>query len=161
MPQHVALVEGSVRDNVALGLPREIVDDAQVWEALEHSHLAAFLREQRDGLDTHIGERGVRLSGGQRQRLGLARAMFTHPRLLVLDEATSALDAQTESLIAEVIYALHGRATVVVVAHRLATVRHFDQVAFLEKGEMVFRGTFDEVRENVPVFDEQARILGL
>lgn len=161
VPQHVALVEGSVRENVALGLPAEIVDDAQVWEALEHAHLAGFLREKREGLDTHIGERGVRLSGGQRQRLGLARAMFTRPRLLVLDEATSALDAQTEGLIADVIYSLHGRVTVVVVAHRLATVRYFDKVAFLDKGELVYQGSFEQVRENVPAFDEQARILGL
>jgi ABC-type multidrug transport system fused ATPase/permease subunit len=161
VPQHVALVEGSVRENVALGLPPEIVDDSMVWEALASARLAEFLREHRDGLDTLIGERGVRLSGGQRQRLGLARAMFTRPQLLVLDEATSALDAQTESLIVEVISSLHGRTTVVVVAHRLATVRQFDQVAYLDNGDLIFKGTFDEVRRNVPAFDAQARILGL
>lgn len=161
VPQHVALIDGSVRDNVCLGLPSEIIDDAEVWAALELAHLADFLREQREGLDTHIGERGVRLSGGQRQRLGLARALFTRPRLLVLDEATSALDAQTEGMIASVINGLHGSATVIVVAHRLATVRDFDAVAYLEKGELAYVGSFDDVRSHVPRFHEQASILGL
>lgn len=161
VPQHVALIEGSIRNNVCLGLPSAIIDDAEVWAALELAHLADFLRDQREGLDTHIGERGVRLSGGQRQRLGLARALFTRPRLLVLDEATSALDAQTEGMISSVINALHGKATVVVVAHRLATVRNFDAVAYLEKGELAHVGSFEDVRSHVPRFEEQATILGL
>jgi ATP-binding cassette subfamily C protein len=161
VPQQVALVFGSVRDNVALGLPREAVDDALVWEALERAHLATFLRESREGLDTTIGERGVRLSGGQRQRLGIARALYTRPRLVVLDEATSALDAETEVAIIKTLDALEGEVTTITVAHRLATVRRADQLLYLENGRIISRGTFDEVRADVAGFDRQASLLGL
>ena len=161
VPQQVMLVDGTVRDNVALGLPAEVIEDDRIWQALQDAHLADFLRDSREGLDTVIGERGVRLSGGQRQRLGLARALFTRPKILVLDEATSALDAQTEVSISRVINELHGKVTVVVVAHRLATVREFDQIAYLEHGQLMWAGRFEEVRLRVPEFDAQARILGL
>jgi ABC-type multidrug transport system fused ATPase/permease subunit len=161
VPQQVALVFGSVRDNVALGLPREAIDDQLVWEALERSHLAHFLVESRDGLDTMIGERGVRLSGGQRQRLGIARALYTRPRLVVLDEATSALDAETERAIIKTLDALEGEVTTITVAHRLATVRRADQLLYLQKGRIISRGTFDEVRGSVEDFDRQASLLGL
>jgi ABC-type multidrug transport system fused ATPase/permease subunit len=161
VPQAVALVFGSVRENVALGLPVDAIDDAMVWEALERAHLAEFLRDSREGLDTMIGERGVRLSGGQRQRLGIARALYTRPRLLVLDEATSALDAETEQAIIKTLDALEGQVTTVTVAHRLATVRRADQLLYLEQGRIVCRGTFEEVRSQVKDFDRQASLLGL
>jgi len=161
VPQTVALVSGTVRDNVALGLPAEIVDDALVWEALERAYIADFLRDSRDGLDTYIGERGVRLSGGQRQRLGIARALYTRPLLLVLDEATSALDAETEQSIVRTLDALEGSVTTVTVAHRLATVRRADLLLYLEGGRIIRSGTFDEVRATVPDFDRQASLLGL
>jgi ATP-binding cassette subfamily C protein len=161
VPQAVALVFGSVRENVALGLPAAAIDDDLVWEALERAHLADFLRESREGLDTMIGERGVRLSGGQRQRLGIARALYTRPRLLVLDEATSALDAETELAIIKTLDDLEGEVTTVTVAHRLATVRRADQLLYLEDGRVICRGTFDEVRGQVNDFDRQASLLGL
>ena len=161
VPQVVGLTEGSVRENVALGLPDPAIDDDMVWEALERAHLAEFLRDTREGLDTVIGERGVRLSGGQRQRLGIARALYTRPRLLVLDEATSALDAETEQSITRTLRELEGEVTTVTVAHRLATIRYADQVLFLRGGEIQARGTFDEVRASTPDFDRQAHILGL
>ena len=150
-----------MRENVALGLPDPAIDDDMVWEALERAHLAVFLRDTREGLDTVIGERGVRLSGGQRQRLGIARALYTRPRLLVLDEATSALDAETEQAITETLRELEGQVTTVTVAHRLATIRFADQVLFLQHGVITARGTFDEVRASTPDFDRQAHILGL
>ena len=161
VPQAVALVEGSVRDNVALGLPREAVDDERVWEALERAHLAHFLRHSRDALDTEVGERGVRLSGGQRQRLGIARALYTRPRLLVLDEATSALDAETEIAVVETLRELEGDVTTVTIAHRLATVRTVEKVLFMRDGVVVSAGSFDQVRAAVPDFDRQAALLGL
>ena len=161
VPQAVALVEGSVRDNVALGLPREAVDDERVWEALERAHLAQFLRHSRDALDTEVGERGVRLSGGQRQRLGIARALYTRPRLLVLDEATSALDAETEIAVVETLRELEGDVTTLTIAHRLATVRTVEKLLFMRDGVVVSAGSFDEVRSAVPDFDRQAALLGL
>jgi ABC-type multidrug transport system fused ATPase/permease subunit len=162
VPQEVALSHGTVRDNVALGLPPAAIDDARVWEALERAHLADFLRTTaRGGLDTLIGERGVRLSGGQRQRLGVARALYSRPQLLVLDEATSALDAETEHAIADTLSSLEGTVTTVTVAHRLATIRHADLVVYLERGCVSASGTFDEVRSAVPRFNHQAELLGL
>ncbi len=161
VPQAVSLVAATVRENVALGLPRELIDDDLVWEALRRAHIADFLVENREGLDTFVGERGFRLSGGQRQRLGIARALYTRPKLLVLDEATSALDAETEQSIIATLEQLEGEVTTVTVAHRLATVRRADQLLYLHDGRVVARGTFDEVRDAVPDFDRQASLLGL
>lgn len=161
VPQAVALVGGSVRANVALGLPDVLIDDELVWEALERAHLADFLRENREGLDTAVGERGFRFSGGQRQRLGIARALYARPKLLVLDEATSALDAETELAIIQTLQELEGSVTTITVAHRLATVRHADEVLYLHDGCVMARGTFDYVRSTVHDFDRQASLLGL
>jgi len=161
VPQTVSLVQGSIRENVALGLPPHVIDDDLAWEALERAHLAEFLRENREGLDTRIGERGFRLSGGQRQRLGLARALYTRPKLLVLDEATSALDAETEQSIIQTLSELEGEVTTVTVAHRLATVRQADVLLYMQDGLIVATGTFAEVRAQVPDFDRQAALLGL
>ena len=161
VPQDVAVIDGSVRSNVAVGLPEELIDDEQVWRALESAQLAAFLRSEREGLDTVVGEHGVRLSGGQRQRLGLARALYTKPRLLVLDEATSALDAETEVAVSSALDSLDKQVTRIIVAHRLATVRHCDQVAYLSAGRLEAVGTFEYVRGQVPGFDRQAELLGL
>lgn len=161
VPQAVALIEGTVRENVALGLPIEAIDDDLVWDALRRAHLAEFLEQHREGLETAIGERGFRLSGGQRQRLGIARALYTRPKLLVLDEATSALDAETELAIIQTLDELEGEVTTVTVAHRLATVRNVDQLLYLHRGRIVARGSFDDVRAEVEDFDRQASLLGL
>ena len=161
VPQDVAVLSGSVRENVALGFPDEDVNEEHVWEALERAHLADFLHEYRHGLDTVVGENGVKLSGGQRQRLGIARALYTRPRMLVMDEATSALDAQTERDITATIDEISGEVTTIVIAHRLATVRRCQLVLYLDQGRMVASGTFDEVRSSVPEFDQQAQLLGL
>ena len=161
VPQSVALVSGSVRDNVALGLTQDEIDDDRVWAALKRAHLADYLADARDGLDTEVGERGVQLSGGQRQRLGIARALYTDPRLLVMDEATSALDAETENLVTQTIEELASDVTTITIAHRLATVRRADTVIYLDRGRLLAQGTFEEVRNAVPRFDHQANLLGL
>lgn len=150
VPQDVMLADDSVRANVALGLPRSEIDDEAVWDALRRAHLAEYLRQQPEGLDTPVGERGVRFSGGQRQRLGIARALFTRPRFLVLDEATSALDAETEEAITQMLRELEHDVTTVIVAHHLSTIRHVDMVAYLELGTILVQGTFDEVSDRVP-----------
>jgi ABC-type multidrug transport system fused ATPase/permease subunit len=161
VPQDVAMANGTVRENVALGLPVEIIDDQWVWDALNRAHLGEFLRDSREGLDTLIGEHGIKLSGGQRQRLGIARALYTRPKLLVLDEATSALDAETEQSIAQTLRELEGTVTTVTIAHRLATIKHCDLVVYLEGGRVQAQGSFSEVRAAAPQFDRQAQLLGL
>ena len=161
VPQDVKVLSGTVRENVALGIPPEHIDDSLVWEALERAHLADFLSRDRLGIETEVGENGVQLSGGQRQRLGIARGLYSRPRLLVLDEATSALDAETEKEIAETLDSLVGEVTLIVIAHRLATIRNFNQVIYLRDGELVISGSFESVRKFVPDFDLQAKILGL
>jgi len=161
VPQDISLVNGTIRNNVALGLPPDLVFEDRIWEALERAQLAGFLSEQRDGLDTFVGENGMRLSGGQRQRLGLARAFYTRPKLIVLDEATSALDAETEQAVSQTLVNLQGEVTLIIIAHRLATIRHCDQVAYLDHGRVAAIGTFEQVRDRAPDFNRQAQLLGL
>lgn len=161
VPQDVIITNGTFRENVALGFPIELATDEIVWQALELAQLSEFVRSLPDGLETRVGDRGTKISGGQRQRLGIARAMFTKPMLLVLDEATSSLDGETESSISDSISKLHGKVTVVMIAHRLSTVRHADRVVYMCDGEIQAQGSFDEVRELVPDFDRQATLMGL
>ena len=161
VPQNVTLANGTIRENVALGYPLEVATDSLVWSALEIAQLSDFVESLPQGLDTPIGERGAKISGGQRQRLGIARAMFTKPKLLVLDEATSSLDGQTEADLSGAIDALQGSVTVVMIAHRLSTVRNADHVIYMDNGEIIARGSFEQVRANVPDFDRQAQLMGL
>lgn len=161
VPQSVGLIDGSVRRNVGLGLPDAYVDDARVWRALRQARLDEVIAARPEGLDTPVGERGVLLSGGQRQRLGLARALYSAPRLLILDEATSALDAETEQAIADVLTGLGSALTTVTIAHRLTTVRSARMVAYLDDGVLTACGTFDEVRNALPAFDRQAALMGV
>ena len=161
VPQDVLVINGSIRDNVSLGYPVQTVTDDLVSDAIRTASLTEFVAGLPEGLDTNLGERGAKISGGQRQRIGIARALFTKPRLLVLDEATSALDGGTEESISTDIHKLKGSTTVVLIAHRLSTVRDADLVLYMDKGEIVARGTFEEVRNAVPDFDRQAKLMGL
>jgi ABC-type multidrug transport system fused ATPase/permease subunit len=161
VPQDVLISDGSIRQNVSIGFPDSEATDDLVWEAIEMAQLKSFVQSLPDKLDTQVGERGTRISGGQKQRLGIARAMFTKPKLLVLDEATSSLDGQTESDIADAIQSLKGLVTVVMIAHRLSTVRDADKVIYLDKGKVLSIGSFQEVRSEVLEFDLQARLMGL
>lgn len=161
VPQDVVIAAGTIRENVALGYPIEEASDELVMDALKVAHLDDFVASLPDGIETQVGERGAKISGGQRQRLGIARAMFTRPHLLVLDEATSSLDGETEASISEAIHSLRGSTTVVLIAHRLSTVRNVDTVVYLSNGKVLASGSFDEVRQAVPDFDRQAKIMGL
>lgn len=161
VPQDVMISNGTIRQNVCLGYSVSEVPEERIWQALEVAQLSDFVRNLPDGLDTHVGDRGAKLSGGQRQRLGIARAMFTKPKLLVLDEATSALDGSTEASIAEAVHNLKGGVTIVMIAHRLSTVKESDVIHYLNEGELVMSGSFEELRKSIPEFDKQAKLMGI
>ncbi|MCR2824032.1 ABC transporter ATP-binding protein [Microbacterium sp. zg.Y909] len=160
VPQDVALFDGTIAQNIAL-----VWDDSYDLERVERAARRAQLWDtisQRDGgVHARVGERGLSLSGGQRQRLGIARALYTDPLVLVLDEATSALDSKTESDVTAAIRDLHGEVTVIAVAHRLSTIRNSDKVLFMSEGTIAAQGTFDEVVRSHPDFALQARLSGL
>lgn len=161
VPQDVMISNASIKENVALGFPENSYSEELVVEALLAAQLTEFVLPGNNLKNIFVGDRGSSLSGGQRQRLGIARALFTKPKLLVLDEATSSLDGKTEADISASIQALQGKVTVVTIAHRLSTVRNADQVVYLENGKILFKGSFEEVRRNVPDFDHQAQLMGL
>ena len=132
-----------------------------VEESLKRAQLWEFITSLEKGLDTEVGERGTQLSGGQRQRLGIARSLYTKPKLLILDEATSSLDAETEQAISSSIHNLKGDVTLIVIAHRLSTIKEADVVHYIERGRIVGSGTFEELRRLIPSFDSSASIMGL
>ena len=150
--QPTYLMDDTIRRNIAFGVDDQAIDDARVWHALAQAQLAPLVEAMPDGLDTSIGEAGVRLSGGQRQRLGIARALYRQPNLLVLDEATSALDTPTEREISDAIDRLAGDLTLVIIAHRLSTIRHCDRLLLLDEGRLVAQGTYDELLATHPQF---------
>ncbi len=136
IPQMIYLLDDDIRKNVAFGIPEEEIDDARLWYALEEAQLDVFVRSLPEGVHTGIGERGIRLSGGQRQRIGIARALYHDPEVLILDEATSALDNDTEAAIMDSINRLHGKKTLVIIAHRLQTIEKCDMVYRVESGKI-------------------------
>jgi ATP-binding cassette, subfamily B, bacterial PglK len=154
--QMVFLTDDTLRRNIALGVADEQIDDAALHEAVRLAQLEAFVAELPQGLDTTVGERGVRVSGGQRQRIAIARALYRRPEVLVFDEGTSALDNATEAQLMASIEALRGKHTIILVAHRLSTVRYSDRIVFLEHGRMTGTGTYDELRETNVAFREMA-----
>ncbi|WP_182141792.1 ABC transporter ATP-binding protein [Schaalia sp. JY-X169] len=160
VPQDVSLFDGSVAQNVALTW-QGTIDREKVIECLKRAQLWDAIEKRPGGLDAGVGERGMGFSGGQRQRLGIARALYSDPYILIMDEATSALDTKTEAEVSKAIRALHGDVTVISVAHRLSTVKDVDQLFFMEDGLLLASGTFDEVVREVPTFREQARLAGL
>jgi ABC-type multidrug transport system fused ATPase/permease subunit len=161
VPQDVMISNGTIRSNITLGFPDEAGSDQMIWDAITISQLNGYLESLPDKENSKVGDRGAGMSGGQRQRLGIARALFTKPKLLVLDEATSALDGETEANVSAAIRSLKGDVTVILIAHRLSTVREADQVLYLEDGKILATGTFEEVRKAVPNFDRQASLMGL
>lgn len=161
VPQDISIVGGTIRENVALGYEDSEMHDELIWEALRKSQLEELVRGFKYQLDEPVGERGTKISGGQRQRLGIARALYTKPVVVLFDEATSALDGETEANLSETINSLRGEMTIVMIAHRLSTIRTADQVIYLEDGRLVAHGSFDEVRNIVNSFDRQATLMGL
>ena len=139
IPQTIYLSDDTIRNNIAFGIPEEEIDEAAVEAAVEGAQLSEFVESLPNGLDTCVGDRGVRLSGGQRQRIGIARALYHNPEILVLDEATSALDNDTEASVMEAIDNLKGEKTMIIIAHRLTTIKNVDHVFEVADGKVVER----------------------
>jgi ABC-type multidrug transport system fused ATPase/permease subunit len=136
IPQMIFLLDADIRKNVAFGIPEEEIDDDKLWYALKEAQLDEFVKTLPEGVHTGIGERGIRLSGGQRQRIGIARALYNDPEVLILDEATSALDNDTEAAIMDSVNRLHGKKTLIIIAHRLQTIEKCDMVYRVENGQI-------------------------
>jgi len=161
VPQEIQLVSGSISENVLLGFKNDAQNKKEVLSALKKAQLNEYIDSAGEILDSNIGDEGGKLSGGQRQRIGIARALLTNPKILVMDEATSALDAQTEENISNTISKIKDQCLVIVVAHRLASVRKADLVIYMQDGRIKAKGSFEQVREEVPDFDTQAQLMGL
>jgi ABC-type multidrug transport system fused ATPase/permease subunit len=160
VPQNISIANGTIRSNIELGYPSSPENDSHLANAISIAHLEPVISKLPLGWGSLVGEKGSRLSGGERQRLGIARAMYTNPQLLVLDEATSSLDSETEQVVSESIIQLRGSTTILVVAHRLSTVQSADIVVYVSEGRVVASGSFQELRQQVPDFDNQARLMG-
>lgn len=161
VPQRPGLITGSVLQNIALGIKPEDVNESEVWEAINQAEIADYVRSLPGGVHSSLGENSDALSGGQMQRIGLARALYTKPRLLVLDEATSALDAETEAAISKTLEKLKKTTTIIVVAHRLSTVKMADVVHVLEGGKIIANGTLNHLMENVPLVKRFTDLMSL
>ncbi|URR35325.1 ABC transporter ATP-binding protein/permease [Thermosynechococcus sp. HN-54] len=157
IPQTIYLSDDTLRRNIAFGLADEAIDETAVWAAVEAAQLATFVRSLPDGLDTVVGERGVRLSGGQRQRIGIARALYHNPSVLIMDEATAALDNQTEAGVMDAIQALSGEKTIIMIAHRLSTVMECDRLYLMANGQVAAVGNYQELLHISPEFRAMAQ----
>ena len=147
MAQSIFLSEGTIAENVAFGIPKDQINLQQVKQALKLAHLDEMVQSLDKCIHTKVGERGVQLSGGQRQRVGIARALYYKAEVLVFDEATSSLDGVTEKMIMEAIHEFSGQKTIIMIAHRLKTVKKCDQIFFIDKGQVVDVGKYDELIE--------------
>ena len=145
MPQSIYLSDATIAENIAFGMSRKSIDLERVRQAAQQAQIAEFIEGNPDGYWTTVGERGLRLSGGQRQRIGIARALYKQASVLVFDEATSALDISTEAAVIEAIEGLGRDLTILMIAHRLTTVRNCDTVVQLEQGRIVAQGTYEEL----------------
>jgi ABC-type multidrug transport system fused ATPase/permease subunit len=145
VPQSIYLIDDTLRNNIALGIPPHLIDENSINNAIKSAHLSDFVLTLSEGLNTKVGERGVRLSGGQRQRIGIARSLYHNPSILVLDEATSSLDNETESEIMKSINAMHGTRTIIIVAHRLSTVSQCDKIFKMKSGTILKSGSPNEI----------------
>lgn len=145
IPQSIFLIDDTIKHNIAFGVADEEIDEGKLYKVIQAAQLTELIEELPDGLETMVGERGVRLSGGQRQRVGIARALYHEREILVLDEATAALDNETEGLVTDAIKSLSGTKTIIIIAHRLSTIAHCDRIYSLEKGEIARSGSYQEV----------------
>ncbi len=161
VPQQIRIFEGSIAENITQGLSKEEIQNYDLPATVNASALRGLIDSSQDGLSMQLGANGTKLSGGQAQRIGIARALITNPTLIVFDEATSALDSETESVITETLTYLKGKTTMIIVAHRLSTVQSADVIIYMKEGQIIAKGTFEQVRTMVPNFDKQAQLMGL
>jgi ABC-type multidrug transport system fused ATPase/permease subunit len=161
VPQDVMVINGSIRENIAMGFPETTNQDGRIWEILKDVDLFEFVSSKKDGLNFQVGERGSLLSGGQRQRLGIARSLYTEPKLIVLDEATSSLDGESEEKISKSFEKLKSKATIIVIAHRLSSIRKADRIVYVESGKVLAEGTFDLLKAENQSFRDLASTMGL
>lgn len=163
VPQETIIVPGTFLQNITLGFEANFKKTSmnEIWQAIRISGLEEFIETLPNKLDTDLGEKGFKLSGGQKQRLGIARAFYTNPKLIILDEATSALDSETENRIATVLSEFRGKITIITIAHRLSTIVNADKVYYIENGQIIAGGKFEDVRKKVPNFDKQAQLMGM
>lgn len=159
VPQKPGMVAGTVAQNIALGIPDEKIDDDWIWECLRLAALDEVVHGMPGGIHSSLGKQSDQLSGGQLQRLGLARALYPTPRLVILDEATSALDAGSEAAVSKNIRELGDRVTLVVIAHRLSTIQHADTVYVVDEGKVIASGPFKKLRKTVPMIEEYVRLM--
>ncbi len=149
VPQSVYLIDDTIKKNIAFGLPNDDIDDDLVGKAVEKASLNKFINDLQSGLETIVGEKGIRLSGGQQQRIGIARALYRDPEILILDEATSSLDQATEKRIIESIKFFKGKKTIIIVTHRLFTVKNCDKIFFVDKGKVTKQGYPKKIFNNI------------
>jgi ABC-type multidrug transport system fused ATPase/permease subunit len=161
VPQQTEIISGTIRSNIALGLQASEYSDSHYWEVIKDAQLYEVINSLPLGLETPIGHANSGLSGGQKQRLGLARALFTLPKLLILDEATSALDVETETLLNQTLSKRSQGITTITVAHRLSSIMNSDIIYYMEAGKILASGNFNELRRAIPNFDKQAGLLGI
>ncbi len=158
IPQIIYLCDDTIRSNVAFGVDPQEVSDAKVWQALQLAQLDEFVRSLPKGIETTVGERGIRLSGGQRQRIGIARALYHNPQVLVMDEATAALDNETERLFMSALFGLSKEKTIIIIAHRLTTIQQCDKIFFMKEGKLISEGKYNELSSNCPEFRHMAGV---
>ena len=154
--QVIFLMDATIKENIAYGVAIDQIDLNRLEIVVKMAKLQNWIDELEDGVDSIVGERGVRISGGQRQRIGIARALYHNPEILILDEATSALDNNTEKRIMDDIYAMHGERTIIMIAHRLDTIRQCDRILVIEGGKIVDSGTYDNLMMDSKYFKKIA-----
>ena len=162
VPQNVSIINGTIYQNITLNSgPSDFSNLDQVWDALELAQLKHFVSSLDKGIETVLSDGGLNLSGGQRQRLGIARALYTKPRLILMDESTNALDIETELLLNKSIQELRGKVTVIQIAHRIATIKNSDLILYMDNSKIKAKGTFEEIIRLVPDFESQVSLQGL